>query len=353
MNAMHKNEPLVGVLMGDPCGVGPELVSRILTQEEPRSTRQVVIGDPEVLALGDERTGLMSTIQVVDDLTDIDFKDPAVPFLRIPVSSFSVEDFAQRAPNPVAGQYTMEVLHQALDLASQRQIDAVAYGPMSKVAMNMAGWHFRDGIDVCTTHLGYSGVASEINVMDDLWVARVTSHVPIRSVPDLLTVERVKAVITLLHRAMTAAGRKNTKIAVSGLNPHCGENGLCGMEEVDVILPAMEAAKAEGVDVVGPIPGDTIYVEARRNNYAGIVSMYHDQCQVANKLLQFETGIAVHGGSPVPTVTVGHGTAFDIVGKGVANPQAMQRAIEVAAIICSNRGLYEGAGTAASPRLDR
>lgn len=348
MNSMQQHKPLVGVLMGDPSGVGPELVSQVLAKPEAPTARRVIIGDPEVLALGDERAGLRSEVQVVETLQEVDADNPATPFLAVPVTPFSSSDFAERRPNVPAGRYTMEVLQQALDLGRSREIDAVSYAPMSKVAMNMAGWKFRDGIDVCTRHLGFTGVASEINVLDDLWVARVTSHVPIRAVPDLVSIDRVVAVIGLLHRAMTAAGIEAPRIAVAGLNPHCGENGLCGTEEIDAIIPAITRAQAEGIDAVGPVSPDTIYLEARRHGYAGIVAMYHDQCQVANKLLQFDTGIAVHGGSPVPTVTVGHGTAYDIVGKKMASPRALERAIDIAGNICRNRGLYEAEPVAPS-----
>lgn len=334
--------PLVGVLMGDPCGVGPELVARVAADRSKQSGRMVVIGDPRVLDLGKERAGVRVEAQVVGTVDDIDPAAPGIPFLKVPVTEFEIASFDARAPEPVAGRYTMEVLQQALDLAKGHALDAVAYAPMSKIAMNRAGWTFRDGIDVCTSYLGFDGIASELNVLDDLWVARVTSHVPYRKVPELLTVERIAGVIELLHRAMRAAGVSDPTIAVAGLNPHCGEDGLCGTEEIDVIAPAIELARSRGLDVVGPIPADTIYLEARRKGHDGIVAMYHDQCQVANKLLQFETGIAVHGGSPVPTVTVGHGTAFDIVGKGMADTRAMERAIRVASTICGNRGLYDG-----------
>lgn len=341
MNTDHAYGAIVGLLMGDPSGVGPELVARVLAENKMKVGRVIVFGDPRVLRLGEERAGVQLNVQIREDIAEFNHDDPAVPCLKVPITDFDIDDFSVRAPNVPAGRYTMEVLRFALDAALARKIDAVAYGPMSKIAMNRAGWHFRDGIDVCTSHLGYKGVASELNVMDDLWVARVTSHVPLKVVPDLATKERIHAVISLLNRAMIASGITKPKIAVSGLNPHCGEDGLCGTEEIESVIPAIEQAKCDGIDVFGPISGDVIYTEARKNSYTGIVSMYHDQCQVANKLMLYETGIAVHGGSPVPTVTVGHGTAFDIVGTGKANPRGLIRAIETAAVIGSNRGLYD------------
>lgn len=341
MSSHQQSKATVGLLMGDPCGVGPELVARVLAGPKLNAGRIVVLGDPRVLELGEQRADVSVDIQVRDRLDDFDTGSPAIPFLRVSVTDFDIADFSVHKPTAPAGQYTMEVLAQALDMAAARKIDAVAYAPMSKIAMNQAGWKFRDGIDVCTTHLGYKGVASELNVMDDLWVARVTSHVPLKMVPELVTAERVHAVISLLQRAMVAAGIEDPTIAVSGLNPHCGEEGLCGTEEIEAVIPGIERAKSEGISVAGPVSGDVIFQEAKNKGYAGIVSMYHDQCQVANKLLVYETGIAVHGGSPVPTVTVGHGTAYDIVGTGKANPRALVRTIETAAMIGGNRGLYD------------
>ena len=334
-------KPRVGLLLGDPSGIGPELVAKALADEDrDRSIELIVIGDERILQRNSNALGLRLDLQVRNTISDFDFSAPAIPFLRAPVNEINLANLPVGAANEIGGRHTMEVLSFALDLAVAGQIDAVAYAPMNKKAMNLAGWKYRDGIDFCTSYLNYDGPFSELNVLEGLWVARVTSHVPMKRVSELLTSKRVGSIIALLNTTLVANGIEAPRIAVAGYNPHCGEGGLCGSEEIDAIIPAIGQATAAGLDVVGPISADIVYVEARKKNFDGIVTMYHDQCQIANKLLEFERGIAIHGGSPVPTVTTGHGTAYDIVGKGLANPKALKRAIAVAANIGRNRDMY-------------
>ena len=334
-------KPKVGLLLGDPSGIGPELAAKVLADKDGyRSADLVVIGDERILQRNLNELGLRLDLQIRDDPSAFDFDSPAIPCLRAPVTEVDLAALPLGAANEIAGRYTMEVLSFALDLAVAKGIDAVAYAPMNKKAMNLAGWKYRDGIDFCTSYLSYGGPFSEFNVLEDLWVARVTSHVPMKRVSELLTVDNVHSIIGLLNGALVANGVESPHIAVAGYNPHCGEGGLCGTEEIDAIIPAIERCNSEGMHVEGPISADIIYVEARKNEVDGIVAMYHDQCQIANKLLEFERGIAIHGGSPVPTVTTAHGTAYDIVGKGLGNPNPMKRAISVAANIARNKDMY-------------
>lgn len=334
--------PKVGVLLGDPCGIGPELVAKILADRlfDP-DAEIILIGDERILAREMKRMGLRHELQVRDDLAAFDPANPATPFLSIPVTEIDLDSLPTGTANEIGGRYAMEVLSAALDLAVAKKIDAVAYAPMNKHAMNLAGWKYRDGIDFCTSHLGWDGPASELNVLDSLWVARVTSHVPMRNVWEHLTIDRIYSIITLLNNTLVAAGVESPRISVAGYNPHCGEGGLCGTEEIDAIIPAIERAKSEGMSVSGPVSADFVYVDARTKKFDGIVAMYHDQCQIANKLLDFDRGISIHGGTPVPTVTTAHGTAFDIVGTDRANPEALCRAITVAARVARNRKMYE------------
>jgi 4-hydroxythreonine-4-phosphate dehydrogenase len=162
-----------------------------------------------------------------------------------------------------------------------------------------------------------------------------------RRVHEHLTVDRIHAIIDLLKRSLIAAGVETPRIAVAGYNPHCGEGGLCGTEEIESIIPAIERAQSDGTQVSGPISADIVYIKARAGEFDGIVTMYHDQCQIANKLLEFDRGISIHGGTPVPTVTTAHGTAFDIVGTGRGNTQPLARAVAIAAKIAGNRDLYD------------
>lgn len=334
MHDSSERKPKVGLLLGDPSGIGPELVAKVLADEDrDQSVDLIVIGDERILQRNLNELGLRLDLQIEDDLSSFNFDSAAVPFLRAPVTQVDLTTLPLGVANEIGGRHAMENLSFALDLTVAHKIDAVAYAPMNKKAMNMAGWKYRDGIDFCTSHLNYDGPFSELNVLEDLWVARVTSHVPMKRVSELLTADHIYDIVKLLNDALAANGVEAPKIVVAGYNPHCGEGGLCGTEEIDAIIPAIERANAAGLQVKGPVSADIVYMDARKNGFDGIVAMYHDQCQIANKLLEFDRGIAIHGGSPAPTVTTAHGTAYDIVGKGLANPTPLKRAISVAAKI--------------------
>lgn len=340
---MNDAKPKVGLLLGDPSGIGPELVVKYLTEHEGMPGADVlVVGDSAVLEREAQRMGVRLELQIRDTPADFDFAAPTIPFLAAPVAPLDFATLPEGTANAVSGRHTMQILGHALDLVTAGKIDAVAYAPMNKKAMNLAGYKFRDGMDFCTSHLGYDGIFSELNILDYLWVARVTSHVPMKDVTKYLTTERVRAIIELLHRTLLATGVETPKISVAGYNPHCGEGGLCGTEEIDAIIPAIERAQGEGIRVDGPVSADIVYIDAQAKGVNGIVAMYHDQCQIANKLLEFDRGVVIHGGSPVPTVTTAHGTAYDIVGQGKANPQPLIRAVALAAKIAHNRELYAG-----------
>ena len=161
-----------------------------------------------------------------------------------------------------------------------------------------------------------------LNVMNKLWTFRVTTHIPFKEVPKYITKENVLKTIDLTYQTMKRAGYDNPRIALAALNPHCGEGGLCGTEEIDILQPVVESLQAQGKDIVGPVSADTIFMHAFRGEYDAVVTLYHDQGQIATKLLAFDEGVTVAGGLPYAITTPEHGTAFDIAGKGIANPIA-------------------------------
>ena len=179
--------------------------------------------------------------------------------------------------------------------------------------------------------LDHRGACGEFNVLETLWTSRVTSHVALREVADLLSAEKVAEAIGMLDAALRRAGIANPRIGVCGLNPHNGDNGSYGREEIDVIAPGVRLAASRGHGADGPYPADTIFVRAKNGAFDGIVTMYHDQGQIAMKLMGFERGVTVQGGLPVAITTPAHGTAYDIAGKGLANPQALSNALAIAA----------------------
>jgi 4-hydroxythreonine-4-phosphate dehydrogenase len=220
-------------------------------------------------------------------------------------------------------------LRVAVEKLGSGHLDAIVYAPLNKQAMKLAGMPHEDELHYFASLLRYSGMVSEINVCGNLWTSRVTSHVPLSAVAELITIDKICSVAHLLNRALAASGVSAPRIAVAALNPHAGEGGLLGTEETTTITPAVNRLRAEGVDATGPWPADTLFIAARRGDYDGVVTMYHDQGQIALKLLGFNRGVTVAGGLPVAIATPAHGTAFDITGKGIADVGAMREAFTI------------------------
>lgn len=299
------------MLLGDPTGIGPEIAAKVLAMPEARERAQVlVIGDPAVYRHG---AAIAGTPEVQPK-----FAECAAP--EVPQGRVSRE----------AGTYTLETLRRGVDALQRGAVDALVYAPLNKQAMKLAGLGCEDELHYFASLLGHTGPVSEINVCGKLWTSRVTSHVPLRAVAELITAEKIRQAAMLLHRTLTGAGIASPRIAVAGLNPHAGEGGLMGTEEIDTIGPAVESLRAAGIDARGPLPADTLFVAARRGEFDAVVTMYHDQGQIAMKLMGFERGVTVSGGLPRAITTPAHGTAFDIVGRGVADPGAMREAFRIA-----------------------
>jgi 4-hydroxythreonine-4-phosphate dehydrogenase len=195
--------------------------------------------------------------------------------------------------------------------------------------MHLGGSPFPDELHLMADRLGWTGYVSEINVLENLWTSRVTSHVGLRTVSGSITKQGVLDAIGLIHGTLQRAGVAAPRLAVAALNPHGGEGGLFGREEIDEIAPAVAEAKARGVDVSGPFPADTIFLRAKKGLCDAIVSMYHDQGQIAMKLMGFDRGVTVQGGLPLPVTTPAHGTAFDIAGQGKADPTGLWNAYQI------------------------
>jgi 4-hydroxythreonine-4-phosphate dehydrogenase len=225
-----------------------------------------------------------------------------------------------------AGAYVLDGFRQALALARAGALDALCFAPCNKQAMHAAGLAFEDELRFFAHELGCAGYVGEINATGDLATTRVTSHVPLRAVADLITEDAVLNATRLAHRTLRAAGKHHPRIAVAGLNPHAGDGGVFGREEIEVIAPAIARARAEQIAASGPFPADTVFVRARDGAFDAVVTMYHDQGQIAMKLMGFERGITILAGLPVPITTPAHGSAFDIAGTGSARVDALREA---------------------------
>jgi len=273
-----------------------------------------VIGDARQLAAG------ARIAQIAVPAVDIDDRKNADP-AAIGLGRVSAE----------GGRAALDNFRHALARAREGALDAIVFTPFNKQALRLGGMTFEDELRFAADFLGHRGAHGEFNVLDRLWNARVTSHVPLAEVAALLSVPRIVEAIALTDRSMRAAGTPQPRIAVAALNPHAGDGGAYGREEIEIIAPAVEAARAQGVNARGPFPADTVFLRARDGQFDAVVTMYHDQGQIAIKLLGFERGVTVLGGLPIPVTTPAHGTAYDIAGRGIANDRALKRAFEIAA----------------------
>ena len=208
---------------------------------------------------------------------------------------------------------------------------------MQQQSLHRGGLELEDELRFFVQVLDFRGYVGEVNASDRLATTRVTSHVPLRAVAGLITEEGVLQAIRLARTTLIAAGRPHPKIAVAGLNPHAGDGGIFGREEIDVIAPAIARAQAEQIAASGPYPSDTVFVRARDGAFDAVVTMYHDQGQIAMKLLGFERGITIHAGLPIPITTPAHGTAFDIAGRGIARVDGLAQAYRTACKMARTR----------------
>ena len=307
--------PLIGLMLGDPTGIGPEQCARVLADRRlADAARLLVVGDARVLAQGARDAGVeLGEVPMVD----LGNCDPA----RIPRGAVSAE----------SGRIAGETLKCMIDLALAGKLDGITFAPLNKAALHAGGWKFNDEHQMFAHLTRHQGFFGEMNVLDNLWMSRVTSHVALRTALDQITPQRIDDALTLADATMRGAGFQAPRIAVCALNPHGGENGLFGREEIEVIGPAVAKAAARGIGCKGPFPSDTVFLKAFAGEFDGVLSMYHDQGQIATKLKGFNRGVTVTGGLETVFTTPAHGTAFDIVGKGVAATGALESAIRLCA----------------------
>jgi len=318
-------KPRIGVLLGDPNGVGPELAAKLLAADDIRERADVVvIGDGGVLRAGEAVSGCRVPIRVVGDISGAAFSERELPFLDVP--GIKPGEVTPGKATAAAGRSCVLALQAALRLAKSGAIDGFCFAPLNKHALKLGGSPVANEHVLFAQELGFDGPFCEHNVLEGLWTTRVTSHIALKDVCPLITAERVMRAIRLAHDTLGSAGYARPRIGVAALNPHAGDGGLFGREEIDIIAPAVDQAKAAGLDAEGPFAADTVFVKARDGRFDAVVTMYHDQGQIAMKLMGFSRGVTVSGGLPVPITTPASGTAFDIVGKGIANPEGLRQA---------------------------
>ncbi len=314
--------------MGDPTGVGPEIIAAALADPAIRRIcRPLVVGDAGAMAMGIAIAGAGLRVLRASSFPPEDLPD-ALPLLEI--SNLADEDMRFGSPSMACGEAMFRAICEAARLCLAGDVDAIATAPISKEAMNRAGHLYPGHTELLA---GLTGTDRVVMMLAGtrLRVTLVTIHESLVNVPHLVTYERVLETIRITHRDVHRYFKRNPRIAVLALNPHCGEGGMFGDEEGRIIAPAVEAARREGIDVVGPLSADTLFHFAVQGDYDAVVCMYHDQGLIPLKLLHFDDGVNVTLGLPIIRTSVDHGTAYNLAGTGRASAESMKAAIRMAA----------------------
>jgi 4-hydroxythreonine-4-phosphate dehydrogenase len=327
---------VIGLMLGDPTGIGPEQCARVLADGRlADAARLVVFADARVLAQGARDAGVAPEWRSYASPDEIDWSRADVPLVDL--RNHDPAAIARGAISAESGRIAGETLRHMIDLALAGRLDGICFAPLNKAALHAGGWKFNDEHQMFASLTAHQGFFGEMNVLDGLWMSRVTSHVALRTALDQITPQRIDDALSLADRTMRGAGIPRPRIAVCALNPHAGENGLFGREEIDVIAPAVALAAQRGIACRGPYPSDTVFLKAFAGEFDGVLSMYHDQGQIATKLKGFNRGVTVTAGLRTVFTTPAHGTAFDIVGRGIASTGALEQAVRLCASLAASR----------------
>ena len=320
------SKPRIAIIPGDPAGIGPELIAKLINDDGVQEAADIVlIGDAHLWERGAEQAELPLALNAIEE----DAVSDQMGLSHLALDTISTEDVKIAEVTVSGGTTSLRCLDKALDLAVEGSVDGVLFGPFNKASMTAAGLNAEDEHRYMAKYLGFEGYHSEINVLDDLMTTRVTSHIGLKDVAANISQEGVLKAVNLAHQTLQKAGKTRPSIAVAALNPHAGDNGKFGREEIDILEPAIKVAQERQLNVTGPWPSDTVFLKAKRGEVDAVVTMYHDQGQIAIKLMGFERGVTVAGGLPVPVATPAHGTAFDIAGQNKANVGATRQAFDL------------------------
>ena len=329
-------KPVIGLMLGDATGIGPEISAKLLASGKLNEVaRVVVIGDARVLELGLRDAGVKLGYRAHKGMDEVRWPAETLPLVDL--GNIDPARFKRGEASAESGRLTGDTLKHMIDLALAGKLDGICFAPLNKGALHAGGWKFHDEHQMFARLTGHTGFFGEMNVIPEFSTFRVTSHVALREAVDLITPERISDAVRLADATLRAMGLARPRIGVAALNPHNGENGLFGDEEIRIIRPAVERLHAQGIACAGPIPSDTIFVRTLKGEFDGVVMMYHDQGQIATKLLGFGKGVTVTAGLKTVFATPAHGTAFDIVGQGKADPGGLEYALRLAAKLASSR----------------
>ena len=321
-------KPVLGILLGDGAGVGPEIVAKCMVSGFLNEhCRPILIGDRRIIERALSMIGGKAEIKEISDPSEANWDGEAYNMLNR--NNLDPNDAPIGKLTVACGKANLDMLTYAVKLYKEKKIEGFCFAPLNKAGMKEAGCPFESEHHLLAHEFNHTAPFGEINVCADLWTTRTTSHIPIKEVSSHLTVDSIMRAITLANVSLKNSGLAKPRLAIAALNPHAGENGLCGTEEIDVIKPAIEKAQSQGIDAQGPFPSDILCIRAFRGEFDGVVTMYHDQGQIALKLKGFDQGITIAGGLPCPIVTCAHGTAYDIAGKGIVKTSAFENAVKM------------------------
>lgn len=339
-------KPIIGITMGDPASIGPEIAIKALLQEKIYEIcRPVLIGDASVFNHIIQLLNLNATINPIQEIQQAKFQFGSIDVFDL--QNVNLPDLKFGEISAMAGGASFEAVKKVIELALDGKVEATVTGPINKKSVNEAGHHFAGHTEIYA-HFTNTKKYAMLLVEDNLKVIHVSTHVSLRQACDLVKKDRILEVVDLLHHGLISLGETNLKIGIAGLNPHAGDSGLFGTEDDEEILPAVEEAKRRGYDVEGPVPADTMFSKAATGYFGGVVAMYHDQGHIPFKLTGFKwnqekqqmdsvKGVNITMGLPIIRTSVDHGTAFEIAGKGIASPDAMVLAIESAVQLSKNK----------------
>jgi 4-hydroxythreonine-4-phosphate dehydrogenase len=334
------SKSVVALTFGDASGIGPELIAKAMMRDDVLAAARIVLaGDAWVWEQGQRIAGVAPDVHRIDNWAEAR-SDTGTRPMFLALDTVAEAEVTLGQVTAAAGRGARTALDSCLAAATRGEVDAICFAPLNKQALKLGGMHFEDELHYFADQLGVTSYICEFNTLGTLWTSRISSHVPLGEIIPLITKTRIKDAARLTYATLRQAGFAQPRIGLAALNPHGGDGGTCGREEIDIIEPAARELNAEGVAIQGPYPADTIFLKARDGKLDAIVTMYHDQGQIAIKLMGFEKGVTVQGGLPVPITTPAHGTAFDIVGQNKANVEATAQALLLAARMGAARRQY-------------
>lgn len=335
----NDQRPRLGLMLGDPTGIGPEVAIKLLNRPQTHAqARVLVVGDHRIFQQAAKHQGFDWPVRLVTRGQEVVWPSAGTrEILIVDLNNIDPGVVTPGSVDPAMGWRVGETLQVMTHMALNNEIDAVCFAPLNKGAINRGGWKYLDEHAMFADWNQHQGYYGEVNIIPMFCTFRVTSHVSLRKAVDLVTPERIEGAVTLAHTVLKGLGHQKPRIGVAALNPHSGEGGLFGDEEITTIRPTLQKLTAAGLYTEGPYPSDTVFLKAKAGLLDAVVIMYHDQGQIATKLLGFGEGVTLTGGLKTIYTTPAHGTAYDIVGQNKADPGAMIKAFEVAVLLANRR----------------